>query len=296
VIRDILRVLENRYPNLPVHIYPVRVQGAGADKEIIRAIEALNRWADHDIILLARGGGSLEDLAAFNSEALAYAIFESAIPVVSAVGHETDFTIADFVADLRASTPSVAAEMIAPRKIDLQARIAELRVRCIRNLRSGLQNSGKRVRRLQKSLVHPGKKIQDAQIHNDFLAMRLRKNMVDVVEKGYSRIARLTAELEHASPQHRIEKLEPQVNTLEYKLSNIINKISYRKNERLQRAVALLSALNPERILERGYSITRSIPGNAIVTRASQAQPGRHLQIQLARGRLEAVVSASREE
>jgi exodeoxyribonuclease VII large subunit len=290
VIQDMLNVLGRRFPNLPVDVYPVRVQGDDADLEIVRAIERVNRLAQNDIILLARGGGSLEDLAAFNSEALARAIYGSDLPVVSAVGHETDVTIADFVADLRAATPSVAAEIIAPVKNELTARCRELERRCARAMALVVNGLREKTARLKRSLLHPGKKLQDTQIHTDFLTGQLQKNMADCMEIGKVRLGRANLMLAHANPGSHINIYRAQVDAMTYKLYNILLNLLSKNKEKLSGADALLTALNPANILKRGYSITRSLPRKKILSSASSASPGQLVEIQLAKGHFEAVV------
>ena len=294
VIRDILNVLDRRFPNLPVSIYPVRVQGNGADAQIVNAIERINRLAENDLILLARGGGSLEDLAVFNSEILARAIYLSDIPIVSAIGHETDFTIADFVADVRASTPSVAAEMISPQKDELHARCRELARRCSRAMALMLERRKNTVSRLQRSLLHPGKKVQDAQMHTDLLTLQLQKSVTKYIENSKARVERARVKLGHVNPQIRVQIFKSKIEIMEYKLLNIIKKEYYSKNDQFKSAEALLTALNPVSILKRGYSITRTLPRKKIITDAESAAPGQMVDIQLARGHLEAVVRNNR--
>lgn len=173
VVKDILRVVGRRYPDMDVDILPVRVQGDGAEKEIADAIGMANQFSRCDLIVLARGGGSFEDMAAFNSEAVARAIFGSQKPVVSAIGHETDFTISDFVADLRAPTPSAAAEMAVPVKVELQSRCLELYQRSRRILRRSVEAQANRLAQAQKTLPRLARHLQDYQLHADDLLERL---------------------------------------------------------------------------------------------------------------------------
>jgi exodeoxyribonuclease VII large subunit len=290
VIQDILKVLDRRFPNMAVQICPVRVQGDAAADQIVHAIDLINRLDRHDLILIARGGGSLEDLAPFNSEVLARSIFASRLPVVSAVGHETDFTIADFVADMRASTPSVAAELIAPKKADLQALCLNLETRSLRAVLQVIGKLKEKAAQLQKALVHPGKKIQDAHLHIDHLTSQLQKSMTYHREVARSRLAQLDAKMVHVNPEYRVSKYQVIIDTLKYKIKNIFNKLYSRENERHKAMDALLIALNPESILKRGYSITRTLPQKRILTDASGFSPGQRIEIQLAKGRIEAEV------
>ncbi|OQX23715.1 MAG: exodeoxyribonuclease VII large subunit [Desulfobacteraceae bacterium IS3] len=200
VIHDILNIIARRFPNIHIEILPVKVQGQGAEQEIVSAIELLNARGDADLAILARGGGSLEDLQAFNSEKVARAVFASDIPIISAVGHETDFTIADFAADLRAPTPSAAAELAVPLKSDLVRYCERLSMslnesfyRYIRHRRIMLGN-------LSGRLVHPAKKIQAFRLKTDDLTARLIRIFDNKVRQKREHLLLRTEQLRSLNP------------------------------------------------------------------------------------------------
>ncbi|OQY54081.1 MAG: exodeoxyribonuclease VII large subunit [Desulfobacteraceae bacterium 4572_88] len=241
VVHDILRVISRRFPNCHVEIIPVRVQGDEAEGEIVSALKLLSTRDDADVAILARGGGSLEDLHAFNSEGVTRAIFDSPIPIVSAVGHETDFTIADFVADLRAPTPSVAAELVVPLKQDLQEACSGLSNRLIRQFHRYLDQHRSRVSELSERLTDPKKRIQDMRLMADDLTARLIR---------------------------------------------VFRNDMRQRREQLSWRVNQLKALSPTAILERGYSITRTVPGSVVLMDSHRVSKGQQLEVMLAKGGL----------
>jgi exodeoxyribonuclease VII large subunit len=290
VVQDILKVLKRRFFNIMVDVYPVKVQGKDAAAEIVGAIETANRLDRNDVLIIARGGGSLEDLAAFNSERVARAIFISPIPIVSAVGHETDYTIADFVADLRAPTPSAAAEMIVPVKTDLQSHINTL---IQRNKRAVLNICGsfrQHLAQLTQRIVHPGKKIQEGQQHVDYLVDSMIKALRGIVQQKRHRLNSMRMGLLNNTPLRYLDICRSKVELNRYKLFNIIQILHNEKAERFKTADALLKTVNPSAILKRGYSITRTLPHRKVVMAAETLQTGQHLEIQLAVGRIEVSV------
>ena len=180
VLHDMLNILYRRFENVTVQILPVKVQGNDSAEQIVAALNLLNLRADADVAIVARGGGSLEDLQAYNTEAVARAIFRSKIPIISAVGHETDFTVADFVADLRAPTPSAAAELVVPVQRDLKARCMELSGALAMRVSRLIKSNRECVEQLQKRLVHPSRKIQDHRLRLDDLTGRLNRLMCQI--------------------------------------------------------------------------------------------------------------------
>lgn len=296
VIRDIIKVLSRRFYNVIIDIYPVKVQGLQSPGDIIHAIAFANRLERNDILILARGGGSMEDLSPFNDEGVARAIFESRIPTVSAVGHETDYTIADFVADARAPTPSAAAEIIIPLKNDLQSRVTELRFRCDRAMRHICERMRRQVDQMTRLIVHPGKKIQDLRLHVDQLGDRIRRNLKDLVLDRKNRLDRASGALMVNSPVHRLGIYRSKVEVLSLKLLQTMKNYINRSTERYKRVHALLWAVNPSAILNRGYSITRTLPDGRIVMDAKDVSPGQLLEIQLSHGKLDVNVIGSNDK
>jgi exodeoxyribonuclease VII large subunit len=205
-VRDIIHVLTRRYPPIEVLLYPVKVQGDGAAEEVAAAIEVLNRRDDIDVLIVGRGGGSLEDLWAFNEEVVARAIFASRIPVISAVGHEIDSTIADFVADVKAPTPSAAAEIAVPVMDDLKQAIKDRRRQLVLALQNKVMHDAKELARLKSSIPDPTKMIPDLMMRVDGFRERLIYSSGILIERRHKAIEAFLDNLKHLSPLHILEK------------------------------------------------------------------------------------------
>ena len=284
VIHDIERVLFRRFPNVPFVVYPARVQGEGADEEIVKGLELLNRKDDIDVIILARGGGSLEDLHAFNSEIVARAIFKSTIPTISAVGHETDYTISDFVADLRAPTPSAAAELAVPVKDELIEKcenfFSQLKSHIFRNI-DALRNI---LHHVTSRLIDPKKRIQNLQLKTDDLFARMQRAVFATINRNQEQIDWRTHRLLANSP---IKLIINNKATLKQLHSNLLlYKLKYLNVKRytLENLNGKLNTLNPNAILERGYSITQSIPGNEIIKDSVSVETGQNVHVLFSKG------------
>ena len=292
VIHDILRVLNRRFANIPLEIIPAKVQGNDAEIELISAIQLLNQRGDADVAILARGGGSLEDLQPFNTEGLAREIFTSKIPIISAVGHETDFTLADFVADLRAPTPSAAAEVVAPLKKDLERQSIDLKRKLTTALLNYLRFQRTYLREFSRRLIDPRKKIQDLRLRTDDLTIRLMRACNQDIRQRRERLQWRLEKLNTLSPAARlpylISKHEQLYHNLQLSMDNYINN----RLANLHTKQSKLNALSPMAILERGYSITRSLPDAQVVRNAGDVSSGDHLQILLGTGSLEVNVKA----
>ena len=272
-IQDMLRVIGRRYGALNIVISPCRVQGDGAAEEIAQAIRDLNALGDVDVIIVGRGGGSIEDLWAFNQEAVARAIAGSKVPVVSAVGHEVDFTIADFVADLRAPTPSAAAELVVREKQAVVDTLAQLRAR------------------LERSAARP---LRDLERRVDELTVRLRRGLRGEVSRAGHRVALATRALRAADPVARVTSGRHRLEGLESRLIASFTRRCDRARSGLRAAVASLDSLSPLAVLGRGYSLTRARTGE-FVRSASQVKAGDDVQVLLQRGSLDARVTATKE-
>lgn len=294
VIRDILNVINRRYYNINIDVYPVSVQGKDSVYDIVRALEFANRLERNDVLIIARGGGSLEDLAAFNSEMVARAVFSSKIPVVSAVGHETDYTISDFVADMRAPTPSAAAEMITPVKNDLKSKIVDLRQSLVRSVLAKCQNLRQLLVQIKRLIVHPGKRIQDLQLHLGFLTEQLNRNVLSILEDGKSKHDTLSLKLLNISPLQSLRMHRSELGVLRMRLCQLIQKKQDAFSERLSTALAVIHALNPAAILKRGYAIARTLPDGKLVMDSAKLKRGQSLEIQLARGTANVTVDSTR--
>lgn len=286
VLHDMIHILDRRFPGLHVVVLPVAVQGGNAVSEIVAAIESLKEIVDVEVAILARGGGSIEDLQAFNNESVARVIYAAAVPVISAVGHETDFTIADFVADMRAPTPSAAAELVVPLKQELARRITALSHQLVSNFHQHLDRFRFHVEQLERRLVDPRKKVQDFRLRLDELLARLTHTMLRQQalrsERLNWRIDRLSAN----KPSIRIEALRARLQQLSARLILSFNTVASRKAQALREQAAKLHALSPLAILSRGYSITRTVPDAVVVRNANQVTLDQQLEILLQNGTL----------
>jgi exodeoxyribonuclease VII large subunit len=286
VIHDIIRVVERRFSNVSIQVIPVKVQGDGADLEITEALRIANDLCQADVAILARGGGSLEDLQAFNSESVARAIFASRIPIVSAVGHETDFTIADFVADLRAPTPSAAAELVVPVKVELERRYSDLSLSLRSSIHRYISELRIRVEELRHRVADPKKRVQDCRLRLDDFSARLVRVIGSMLTWKTERLNGWSERLHLASPSQSLEKLKKQVDKNNRKLLTSWVIFRNEKMSRVREQSAKLEALNPLAILERGYSITRIIPQAVVVRDPAQVSLNQDLEVIVARGSL----------
>ena len=289
-VLDFLQVAQRRFVNLTFEIVGVRVQGGRAPEEIITALQCMNEMGDTDVIVLARGGGSIEDLAAFNSERLARAIFSSNIPVVSAVGHETDFTISDFVADLRAPTPSAAAEIVVPLKSELQNQIQNCKAKLYFLIDNILEKNTKMIEGLTHRIVHPKQRIQDKQLRIDELFFRLETIMKMTVDRKKEQLQHNRLLLQNLSPAKTVKVFKKQ---LLGERSLLITRCKQRLKESrtiISSHHSRLETLSPLSILNRGYSITRSLPDRAVVRNAKDVDIDQPVEILLADGQLQATI------
>ncbi len=285
-IRDILSVLKRRYPALPVLIYPVPVQGEAAGREIAAAIKLANQRKECDLLIIGRGGGSLEDLWAFNEEVVARAIYTSAIPIVSAVGHEVDFTIADFVADLRAPTPSAAAELVTPDISELQQRLMQQQQRLYNRIRATLQQSQQQLGWLSKRLQqqHPGQQLQQKGQRLDELEQRLLQSINMQLRHQTHQLQQFTTRLHHNSPRYRLQQLHSHHEHLTQRLQRAWQlKLTHTKLA-LAAASRALNHVSPLATLERGYAIVQQLPKRQVVRDATALQAGDKIEARLSKG------------
>jgi len=289
-IRDFIKVAQRRFSNLPLEVVPVSVQGERAPGEIVHAIRWLNQMGTTDVIVLARGGGSIEDLCAFNDEQVARAIFASDIPIISAIGHETDFTIADFVADLRAPTPSAAAELAVPSKNELKNQLRNTNQKLNINIINYLKNMLNRVIGLRSRILHPRQRLQDMRMRVDDYAIRLLSSITSSLARRNERLAFQRNMLMHVSPARTVASMPDQVNNLHQASIRQINRLLREGQTAMNKNASMLDALNPMAILQRGYSITRTLPDRSVVRGANQVNIDQNLEILLGRGRLTVTV------
>jgi exodeoxyribonuclease VII large subunit len=294
-LRDVLHVIRRRYPAMPVLIYPVPVQGAGAAREIGEMLALADRRADVDVLLLVRGGGSLEDLLAFNDEGLARVIAGLELPLICGVGHEIDFTIADFVADLRAPTPSAAAELAVP---DVAAWLAGFQAMARRLGGAALRASRRRRESLARSAgrlasLHPAQALAQRTQRLDELQSRAQSAVRRAIIHAGERVARQAAELAGRSPTAGIAALAARITQAGMMLAPALRHRLLVADGRLQAAVSGLHATSPLATLARGYAIVTVAADGRVVTDESQAPAGTEIDARLARGRLRARVTAA---
>lgn len=284
VVHDILKIINRRFPNISLEIIPAKVQGYGAEQEIIEAIALLNARRDSDVAILARGGGSLEDFHAFNTEDVARAIFGSKVPIISAVGHEVDYSITDFVADLRAPTPSAAAELVVPLKIDLSQKISNLSTALVHHLLQNIEHFQEVLNGLSRRLIHPRRKIADMRLRTDDMLGRLNRALKNSMRHQHSRVLRQMERLHANSPLLPVlnckDKLQQKYDNLFIYINIQLNK----KHFKLREIYAKLHMLNPGAILARGYSITRTIPDAMVVRDPKDVRINQDLETMVAKG------------
>jgi len=285
-IRDILTVLKRRFPAIPVVIYPVAVQGEGAAGEIAEAIRLAGRRDECDVLIVGRGGGSLEDLWAFNEEVVARAIHDSPITVVSAVGHEVDFTIADFVADVRAATPSAAAELLSPDREAWLSHLQRVETRLSQVLWQQLQQRKQQLLWLGKRLKHPGRRLQDNAQRLDELELRLAQAARSLLRHKQARLETLQARLASNNPEERLLRLAQTQQSLTRRLQQAIHLRLEKMQQRLAYQAHALETVSPLATLSRGYAIVTTTGTEKILHRSDEVQPGDTIHARLYRGRL----------
>ena len=290
-LRDVLTTLRRRAPGLPVIVYPTPVQGEGAGARIAEAVRTASARAECDVLIVCRGGGSIEDLWSYNDEGLARAIAACAIPVVSGVGHETDFTIADFVADARAPTPTGAAQLASPDRLETCEQLSQLQSRLKRIVLRALENRMQRVDYLSKCLVHPGDRIRNQSQHLAHLANRLCGGWKRWSEAQTWEIRGVARALRAARPD--FAALERDRIELARRLRDAAAARVSVAGQRLAALESHLKHLNPELVLERGYAIAVDANGK-VVREAAQLAPGDALTVRFARGSAETEVKATK--
>ncbi|WP_049008607.1 exodeoxyribonuclease VII large subunit [Citrobacter koseri] len=290
-LHDILHVLKRRDPSLPVIIYPTAVQGDDAPGQIVRAIERANARNECDVLIVGRGGGSLEDLWSFNDERVARAIFASRIPVVSAVGHETDVTIADFVADLRAPTPSAAAEIVSRNQQELLRQIQSAQQRLGMAMDYYLANRNRRFTQLFHRLQqqHPQLRLARQQTMLERLRQRMNFALDNQLKRAASRQQRVLQRLNQQNPQPRIYRAQTRIQQLEYRLAENVRARLSATRERFGNAVTHLEAVSPLSTLARGYSVTTATDGK-VLKQTRQVKAGDVLTTRLSDGWVESEV------
>ena len=292
-IRDIVKVLERRYPTAHLVIRPTRVQGDGAASDIARALRAIVRIRGIDVVIVGRGGGSVEDLWAFNDEVVARAIVASPVPVISAVGHEIDVTIADFAADVRAPTPSAAAEIVVARREDFCAHIERLGQRLVAAVRNSIARLGSRVHQLDRRPALAGMPARLAMRgrHCAEMTHALRHAARGGVARRVRDFQRLRLQLEQYDLRRRLGAVRAKLLRAEGALHRAATDRRHRAHARLQTGAARLDSLSPLAVLGRGYAVVWDDTRTHVIRRASETRAGDRLRITLAEGELRCAVT-----
>jgi exodeoxyribonuclease VII large subunit len=290
-IRDILVVLRRRWPTLHIVIAPVQVQGESAGRKIAEALNALNELSFVDVIIVGRGGGSLEDLWSFNEEIVVRAIATSHVPVVSAVGHEVDVTLADFAADLRAPTPSAAAEAVVPVLAEIVERLRDLTTRTGQVMFRHCAFERQRLDAVIRGVTDVRFRLQDAAQRTDDMVDRVRELLQRLLTSGRERVHEAQRDLSGLNPVLAIKQGLATIPQLSKRLEGQMEVVLTQHRHRIHATLAQLNTLSPLAILERGYSILQTAPAGQILHRASDVEVGQELEAQLASGRLSCTVT-----
>lgn len=285
-IHDILTVLRRRFPAIPVLIYPVPVQGKAAAEQIARTLRLASERQECDVLIVGRGGGSLEDLWAFNEECVARAIFDCRIPVISAVGHETDFTISDFVADARASTPSAAAEMVSPDREEWLKRVQNQERRLSVAMRTLFSHARHALEMLVRRLPHPEQRLAHMAQRADELERRLLNSQQIRLSHARHRLAVAAAGMARQDPRQRLQRLEIQLHAARHRLIESMHQDIRLRRQRLAGMCQQLDLLSPLATLGRGYAIVVRLPERTLVRRADQTRMNDTLEIRFGKGRV----------
>ncbi|MEX2474852.1 exodeoxyribonuclease VII large subunit [Marinobacter sp.] len=291
-IHDILTVLARRCPAIPVTLYPTAVQGKAATADIVRAIEAAQSHGVADVLIIGRGGGSLEDLWCFNEEAVARAIAGCRMPTVSAVGHETDVTIADFVADLRAPTPSAAAEKVSPDQREWSRQVEEKQHRLENAIQRSLQRLQTQTGHLTARLRDPRRDLMDKAQRMDELDLRLGKAMMTALSQQQTRAEHLDQRLRAQSPRRQLEQNQDMLDRLTKALDVAIYRLLDNRQDRLSHTSQTLNLVSPLATLGRGYAIARRESDGMIIRNAADLTTGDTIHTRLARGSVNATVTS----
>ena len=280
-LRDVVTTLKRRAPEIPVIVYPTAVQGAGSEFQIAQAIKTASQRAECDVLIVCRGGGSIEDLWAFNEEPVVRAIEACAIPVVSGVGHETDFTLADFVADVRAPTPTGAAELVSPNRQESLHRLAQAKGRLKTVLEQRYFDASQKLDWLARQIRHPRQKLNEQRTYIHKLAQTLSYSMTQNVRAHTARFERQTQALQHFRPD--ISVYRQDIDRFQTTLSHAFRQLLAQRRQSLTAQTALLEAVSPQQILERGFSVVKNTRGQ-VIRNADVLKQGQKLHITFADG------------
>ena len=292
-LRDVVTTLNRRAPEIPVIVYPTPVQGTGSELQIAQTIKTASQRAECDVLIVCRGGGSIEDLWAFNEEPVVRAIEACAIPVVSGVGHETDFTLADFVADVRAPTPTGAAELVSPNRQESLHRLAQAQGRLKTVLEQRYFDASQKLDWLARQIRHPRQKLDEQRTHIHKLAQTLSYSMTQNVRAHTARFERQTQALKHCRPD--ISVYRQDISRFQTTLSHAFRQLLAQRRQSLTAQTALLEAVSPQQILERGFSVVKNTRGQ-VIRNADVLKQGQKLHITFADGETDVRVTKEQEQ
>ena len=287
-LRDVVTTLNRRAPEIPVIVYPTPVQGTGSELQIAQAIKTASQRAECDVLIVCRGGGSIEDLWAFNEEPVVRAIETCAIPVVSGVGHETDFTLTDFVADVRAPTPTGAAELVSPNRQESLHRLAQAQGRLKTVLEQRYFDASQKLDWLARQIRHPRQKLDDQRASISKLAQTLSYSMTQNLRAHTARFERQTQTLKHCRPDVSVYK--HNIDRFQTALSHSFLQLLTHRRQSLTAQAALLEAVSPQHILERGFSVVKNTRGQ-VIRNADTLKQGQKLHITFADGKTDVRVT-----
>jgi exodeoxyribonuclease VII large subunit len=290
-IRDIISILQRRFPFAQVIIYPVPVQGDGAAEQIARALALADERQDCDVLILARGGGSLEDLWAFNDETLANAIFQCQTPLVSGIGHEIDFTIADFVADQRAATPSAAAELCSPDQQQLADKIRAQQDKLMRYIRQILLIINHKLQTLGNRLPHPAWQLQSISQQLDECSLRMIHSVQSSNDKYRSQLLELKSRINDQNPAHQLSNFSEKCSFLQQQLNQAISHTLHNAQVQIANLNHALDTVSPLATLGRGYAIVTDAENKVIIREAGQLKVGDSIATRFFKGRIKSTVN-----
>lgn len=295
-IRDILSVLKRRYSCANIIVYPTLVQGEGVAQEIANTIKLAEQRKECDVFILARGGGSIEDLWAFNEEVVARTIFEISTPLVSGIGHEIDFTISDFVADQRAATPSAAAELVSPDTDDVLMKLKHKEDQLLRLQGQFINNLQNHVQLLSKHIPHPKQSLLELMQRTDEYSIRLKHQAEKQMTNKQFKLSNLSARINNQNPEQIILRQNEKVKSLETQFKSAITHTIEKANGEITNLEQLLNTVSPVSTLERGYAIVTAQKTNKIVTNTKGLKKGDPLRIRLATSEIDSTVEATHEK
>jgi exodeoxyribonuclease VII large subunit len=295
-VRDILSILKRRYPAANIIVYPTLVQGEGAANKIAEAIKLADIRKECDVLILARGGGSIEDLWAFNEELVARTIFDTTLPIVSGIGHEIDFTIADFVADQRAATPSAAAELISPDSVEVIAKLKHREEQLIRSQKQNIHNFKNRVELLSKHVPHPKQRLMELIQRTDEYSIRLKHQVEKQISNKKMTMTEIAGKINELNPAHKIARQIEKVDMLQMQFKKSIGRSLEKAHDEISNLSHMLNTVSPISTLERGYAIVTEPKTNKIVTNTKHLQSGDQLRIRLATSEIDSTIDKINEE